>query len=81
LREVKHRAVIIHIDSDLFASLGMQHRESGTHRDGIIALTSRAKESAYDALLGIRAAEIVVEDGEESSRVDGDGVGPTESPC
>jgi hypothetical protein len=56
LREVEHRTVIVHIDGDLFTRLRMQHRECGTHRDGVIAFTSCTKECADDALLGICAA-------------------------
>ena len=56
LRELEHRAVIIHIDGDLFTRLGMQHRECGTHRDGVIAFTPCTEERADDALLGICAA-------------------------
>ena len=71
LREVEHQAVIIHIDGDLFTRLRMQHRECGTHRDCVIAFTSCAKECADDALLGICAAKVMVKDGEESGRVNG----------
>jgi hypothetical protein len=56
LREIEHRAVIVHIDGDLFTRLRMQHRECGTHRDGIIAFISCTEERADDALLGICAA-------------------------
>ena len=60
LREIEHRAVVVHIDRDLLARLRMQHRERGAHRDGIIALVSCAEERANDALLGVGAAEVVV---------------------
>lgn len=60
LREIEHRAVVVHIDCDLLARLRMQHRERGAHRDGIVALVSCAEERADDALLGVGAAEVVV---------------------
>jgi hypothetical protein len=52
--------MIVHIDGDLLARLRMQHRECGTHGDGVIALISCAEESANNALLGIGAAEVVI---------------------
>ena len=79
MREVEHRAVIIHVDGDLLTRLGMQDRECGTDRDGVIAFIPCAKEGTYDTLLGICAAEIVVEDREEGGGVDGDRGSPTAS--
>jgi hypothetical protein len=71
--------VIIHIDGNLFTRLRVQHRECGTHRDGVITFNSCTEERADDTLLTICAAQVVVEDGEESGRVDGDRRSPTVS--
>jgi hypothetical protein len=79
LRKIEHCAMIVHIDGDLLAGLRMQHRERGPHRDCVITFTSCAEEGADDALLRVCAAEVVVQDGEESGRVDGDRRGPAES--
>jgi hypothetical protein len=79
LGEIEHRAVVVHIDRHLLTRLRMQHRECGAHRDGIVAFISCAEERANDALLGVCAAEVVVEDGEERCWVDGDRRSPAES--
>lgn len=71
--------MVVHIDRNLLARLRMQHRKRSAHRDGIVALVACAEERADDALLGVRAAEVVVEDGEERGWVDRDGRCPTES--
>lgn len=79
MRKFEHCAVIVHINGDLLAGLRVQHRKSGAHRDRVVALISCTKEGSDDALLGIRAAQVVVEDREESGRVDSNRGSPTRS--
>jgi hypothetical protein len=70
--------VVVHIDRDLFTRLGMENRECAAHSDGPVSLTARSEKRSDYALLGICTTEMMVEDGEESGRVNGHGGCPTE---
>lgn len=56
----------------------MENRECAAHSDGPVAFTACPKQRADYALLGICTAEVMVEDGEESGRVNGHGGYATE---
>ena len=70
--------MVVHIDGDLLARFGMEDCECAAHRDGAVALTACSEQRADYALLGICTAEVMVEDGEESGRMNGHGGYPTE---
>lgn len=65
-----HRSVVLHIDSDLLVRLAMENSKGRS--DFYFVVIADTKESSNDALLGVCAAEVVVEDGEEGNGVDGD---------
>lgn len=59
--------MILHIHRNLLAGLAMQHRKRGPHL--YFRISARAEECTYDTILGIRAPEVVIENGEEGHRV------------
>ena len=70
--------MVVHIDSDLLARLGMEDCECAAHGDCAVALTACSEQCADYALLGICTTEVMVEYGEESGRMNGHGGYPTE---
>jgi hypothetical protein len=62
--------VVLHIDGDLLVRLAVQNGERGSHFYFVVI--SDTEKGPNDSFLGIRAAKVVVEDGEKGNRVDGD---------
>lgn len=66
--QLVHHPVVLHVDSDLFAGFAVQDGERSAHFD--LGLCARTEQCSNDTVLGIRTAEVMVEDGKQGHRVD-----------
>jgi hypothetical protein len=74
--ELVHRSVIFHIDSNLLARLAMENSKGRSHFDFVP--TANTEKGSNNTFLGLISSKIVVKDGEQGDRVDGDtGWGPS----
>ena len=62
--------MVLHIDGNLLVRLAVQNSKRGSHF--YFVFISDTKERSDNPFLGIGAAKVVVEDGEEGDGVDGD---------